>query len=244
MEFPKILFVTRALKSPGEYVDFHKHDETELVFYEKGSGETRIDGKKYEYSDGTIAVINSGVVHDETHYTDCNLIFFTIRGSDVNICDGVYKPNNFAILHKLAVQIYNETRLPRYRFNSLISAKGEELMILLARDIFANKHNNLEEIMHYIKDNCTQKLDIRQIADSYGIGYETLRHTFKEVYGMSPYSFAVYHRLQLAAELLAKSNKSCTETALECGFSDSAQFSKMFKAQFGISPRIYRKNAE
>lgn len=244
MNFPQVLFASKVIRNKDEYIEFHSHDETEFVFYENGNGETCINGRKYKYSGGSIAVIHNGSVHDETHYSDSHILFFRVRTSELMIHSGLYTPNNFSVLHKLAVQIYNEIKFPQYGFNTLISAKCEELIILLTRQTLSFKSNSLDDIMQYIKDNCCAKIDIKTLAEKKGLGYETMRHIFKKVYGISPYSFIIYHRLQKSMELLCDTNKSCTEIAFECGFSDSAQFSKMFKTQFGISPRQYRKSVE
>lgn len=244
MSFPQILFASKIIRSKDDYVDFHSHEDTEFVFYEKGFGETCIDGKKYKYSQGSIAVMLSGSVHNEVHLSDSHILFFRIRNSEPIIHSGVYNPNNFSVLHKLALQIYNEIRFPRYGFDSLISAKCEELIILLTRQILSFQSSSLDNMMQYIKNNCCGKIDIKALAEKNGMGYETMRHTFKKVYGISPYNFVIYHRLQKSTDLLSSTNKSCTEIAFECGFSDSAQFSKMFKNQFGISPNQYRKSIE
>ncbi|MBO4976774.1 MAG: AraC family transcriptional regulator [Lachnospiraceae bacterium] len=42
-------------------------------------------------------------------------------------------------------------------------------------------------------------------------------------------------------QMLLNKTLSCTEIAYRCGFSNSAQFSAMFKREKGISPYQYRK---
>jgi bacterial regulatory helix-turn-helix proteins, araC family len=34
-------------------------------------------------------------------------------------------------------------------------------------------------------------------------------------------------------------DRNCTQVALECGFSSSAQFSTMFREKYGITPKKY-----
>jgi AraC-like DNA-binding protein len=52
-------------------------------------------------------------------------------------------------------------------------------------------------------------------------------------------------RLEAAREALAEpsAKRTIAEIAYQCGFSDQAQFSRAFKAQFGITPRDYRQGA-
>ena len=54
-------------------------------------------------------------------------------------------------------------------------------------------------------------------------------------------AFIVQARLQKAAERLTADRKgSVTALAFDCGFSDSAYFSRCFRHYFGVSPREYR----
>jgi two-component system response regulator YesN len=47
-------------------------------------------------------------------------------------------------------------------------------------------------------------------------------------------------RVDRAAELLAKSDKSLCLVALECGFRDQSYFTKVFRRHFRVTPRKYR----
>jgi AraC-like DNA-binding protein len=54
-------------------------------------------------------------------------------------------------------------------------------------------------------------------------------------------AFVLEARLDKAVERLAVDRRgSITELAFDCGFSDSAYFSRCFRDRFGVSPRDYR----
>lgn len=244
MEIPELLYITRFSRRKHDRIAEHLHDHTEFVLYTNGSGTTRISGREYGFSDGCIAVINKNTLHSEYHITGADVIFFSLHNADISIRSGIYRPDNFPVLLKIAMRAYAESKATGYGFNKLISIKAAEFLILLERGIRGESDSarRIESAMRFIKENCADKINISLLAARYGMSYESFRHLFKKVYGMSPHSFAVYHRLLNACSMLCGSDKSCTEIALMCGFTDGAQFSKMFKAQFGVTPRKFRSS--
>lgn len=236
-------FVNKLKKRGGAVVKPHVHDGIECIIYRKADGVTDIDGRQYRISDGSVAVINAGVPHGEKHGGEADIVCFVSDFDAFHIPTGVYRPKNIADITKSALQIVFESNTPKAFYTTMLSAKIDELMVSVMRDILSNKdEGGLEECMHYIADNCLSDVDIKEMCRIKGIGYDSFRHRFKAVYGMSPQSFLIYCRLKKASEMLGDKDVSCTKAAHECGFCDSAQFCKMFKKQFGITPTEYKKS--
>jgi AraC family transcriptional regulator len=64
---------------------------------------------------------------------------------------------------------------------------------------------------------------------------------FEALTGTTPRQYLLRSRLRRAAvELKARSDK-IVEIALACGFGDISNFNKAFRAEFGKSPREYRR---
>ena len=70
---------------------------------------------------------------------------------------------------------------------------------------------------------------------------KTLERLFRKYTGVFPAAYLAGLRLEHAAELLKKPECSVTETALRCGFSNLAYFSRVFRQKYGLSPREYRR---
>ena len=64
-----------------------------------------------------------------------------------------------------------------------------------------------------------------------------------EKYGVSPKADLINMRLESAKRLLLYTTLSVDEIALQCGFGSIYHFSKIFKSIIGVSPSIYRHNA-
>lgn len=70
--------------------------------------------------------------------------------------------------------------------------------------------------------------------------YHFLR-TFKAVTGITPHQWLLRARLREAAQRLSSSRTEVTAIALDVGFDDLSNFIRSFRAEFGVSPRQYRR---
>jgi AraC-like DNA-binding protein len=67
-----------------------------------------------------------------------------------------------------------------------------------------------------------------------------LRRRFQEEFGMGIAEFVIKLRIHAAADALLKSAESLAEIALQNGFCDQSAFTRAFRAQMGMTPRVYR----
>jgi len=72
--------------------------------------------------------------------------------------------------------------------------------------------------------------------------YHFLR-SFKAATGVTPHQWLLRARLRTAAEKLAATTAPVTDIALDVGFDDLSNFTRTFRAEFGASPRQYRRAA-
>jgi AraC-like DNA-binding protein len=71
--------------------------------------------------------------------------------------------------------------------------------------------------------------------------YHFLR-MFRQVTGVTPHQHLLRRRLQRAALWLANEPAKIVEISLECGFGDVSNFNRAFRAEFGASPRAWRRS--
>jgi AraC family transcriptional regulator len=71
--------------------------------------------------------------------------------------------------------------------------------------------------------------------------YHFLR-TFERVAGVTPHQYILRSRLREAATRLIAESGKVVDIALDCGFGDVSNFNRAFRAEFGVSPRAYRRN--
>lgn len=84
-------------------------------------------------------------------------------------------------------------------------------------------------------------LQLEDLADAAGVSSRQLERRFKRSLGMSPIRFYLSLRLERAEHLLMYSRLSVRDAGLASGFSSIAQFSRAYKARYGLSPSHHRR---
>ena len=81
-------------------------------------------------------------------------------------------------------------------------------------------------------------ITVSSIADSFGFDRTYLYRTFKSRYGIGIKEYITSVRMEKSKEFL-KSGYTVKESAHMVGFEDEFNFSKVFKARYGVSPSKY-----
>jgi AraC-like DNA-binding protein len=84
-------------------------------------------------------------------------------------------------------------------------------------------------------------LDLRDVAASAGLPYETFRKQFRAAVGTSPAAFRLDRRIEAARALLRMTDMTHAAIAASLGFADEYHFAKRFRERAGITPRDYRR---
>ena len=92
-----------------------------------------------------------------------------------------------------------------------------------------------------IESNYPEKLSNDQLDRLAHMTVRTFQRTFLHCMHMTPSEYIVQVRVRNAANLLKESDLSLTQIALECGFSDSSYFGRIFHRAMGVTPSEYRK---
>lgn len=104
-----------------------------------------------------------------------------------------------------------------------------------------NKNIWLAKLLTIIIDNLdNESFSIEELAKKLFVSSSNLNRKVQSLLGFSTARLVRDLRLQYAAELLSKENKSVTEAASLAGFFDAAHLSRYFKQNFGCSPAAYR----
>jgi two-component system response regulator YesN len=85
-----------------------------------------------------------------------------------------------------------------------------------------------------------RRVPVARLAASVGLGASRLGHLFKRDTAQSIRAFVRARRLELAAELIASTDRRISEILYSVGFTDPANFGHAFKVVYGVSPRQYR----
>ncbi len=99
----------------------------------------------------------------------------------------------------------------------------------------------LKSVLEYIEHHFDQPITLQTLSDLAGLNPRYFCQVFKAVTHYTPIDYLVFFRLEQSCILLASTHNSITDICLQCGFNDSGYFARRFRAQYGMTPKEYRK---
>ena len=107
-----------------------------------------------------------------------------------------------------------------------------------------NTADIVKKIRRYIEENPEKDLDRGTLAAQVYLHPDYLSHIFKKHTGISISNYIIQVRTDLAKELLATTNRNISEIAIQCGYENTAYFTKIFKNAVHMTPKEYRRVKE
>ena len=97
--------------------------------------------------------------------------------------------------------------------------------------------------LQFIRSNLSREITRDDVARHAGISPSHFSRLLKERTGRSFTELLRQSRLDMACQLLNKTNKSLVEIADACGFCDQSYFTRVFQSAKEMTPRQYRESA-
>lgn len=244
-----ILFVGEHSKTYD--VQWHAHDQWELVYCTGGNGVFRFEsGSTIEYKMGDVVAIPP-----KERHTNCSVDGFTnlhIRLEDPSF------PYRSAFRVEDDEQGHLKNAFDEAKHYLLSDIQKRELVLaalgeLIASYMIVYRSNNefskpVEQIRSVIMTNyarCEFALD--EAIRSMPFHYDYLRKLFKKEMGITPLEYMTSLRMKKAEIMLTTmwgNDYSISEIAELCGFDDALYFSRVFKKYFGKSPSAFAKKRD
>ena len=95
-------------------------------------------------------------------------------------------------------------------------------------------------LLDYIHGHLTEKLGVDALSRKAYMSRNEFFKWFRLQFGISPLEYINRERIKLAKQLLASENKTVTEAAYHCGFTDVNYFVRLFKKSEGITPGTFK----
>ena len=197
--------------------DNHAYHITEACQQGEGGGRLRIPDD--------IAVL--GVDNDETI---CRLSSPNLSSLNQNIEQGGYD------VAQLIDRILRDPATPRED----VMVQPTHIVTRQSTDIYANNDQHIAEVLKYIHENISQKITVDELVALVPLSRRLLESRFKKSMGTSIYDYIIQTRIEKVAQLLCE-GMSVSEAAIELGFSDIKNLSRMFRQQRGMTPSEYRR---
>ncbi|WP_109353957.1 helix-turn-helix domain-containing protein [Sphingorhabdus sp. EL138] len=133
--------------------------------------------------------------------------------------------------------------------------RAEALASLLLADTFQQLENKDEQenrhhlspqklnlITAFIDEHSDQQITVDMLANLAGISKFHFTRMFKAETSLSPYQYVLRHRIRKAQNLLANSQRSLAEIALDAGFSSQSHLTDAFIRVIGVPPGQFRND--
>ena len=146
------------------------------------------------------------------------------------------KPFDSKLLYKIIrSQLKNRYEIKRQYATSFFTAISEDQTFSAADEQFVLKLNR------FIRENLSNTmLGVDMIVEHMNVSRTTLFNKMNNLVGASTNKYIRRIRIDIAKEMLSKTNKSVGTIAEETGFSESQYFSTVFKQETGMTPSQFK----
>ena len=216
----------------------------QIFVVNSGSGELTVDGKTFCVEKNDMFFIASSCPNnysgDEnfcTSYlgfagTGCKAIFNYYQCGKYQI----YKNKNTGkFLHELkkAIKLF---RMP----NNIpaLCASANSAVIAFFDEATTKDYSPVEQVYNYLEMNYSATVTLDDILNIYPYSKSKLCKDFSAEYGMSVFEMLNKIRLRNAASIINEyPDIKLRDLSASCGFNDVSYFCKMYKKEFGTSPK-------
>lgn len=256
--------VDTAPDSPEAGGFMHFHGVSELVLFERVSGEFIADGCRHRIGDGSIVFVPSMRRHD----------FALERGAkswvlvqiDASLVEALGLRAELARLSRsfcawpcdegsarigmLAEWLIDAVNngpaglvVPRLVELLLIAAVEAPEDGMSEAEASTAPGDRLTPVLDRMRAAPAEAITLDEAAAMCSLSPAYFSRKFSSTFGMSFTEYARVHRLHLAARQLATSARPVSQIAYEVGFSSPSYFSARFRERFAMTPREYRSSA-
>ena len=109
------------------------------------------------------------------------------------------------------------------------------------KDGYSKSNDKIKLMMIYIHEHYREKISIADLAAAAYLSERECYRVFHDCLHMTPVEYITSYRLQVACQMLAKSQETVTFISHECGLGSSSYFGKVFREYAHCSPIEYRK---
>ena len=245
----------------------HRHDFFEILYVCKGRVINQVDGENLYMGQGDLCLHNTNAQH-KLECIDKNAVLINIDLLP-SVFEGMLRgfcmeDNQIANFLKNGTDIVRNYMFFAARADALIQNRIREIVHEYTREdlcsdialeaylvllfitlerlgefSFYGVDESTQQIMDYIRENCTYAT-LNEMAEHFHYTPNYLTRLIKMRTGRNCKDIMKEAKLQKAIELLSNSKMPVGEIAERVGYHSISHFFKIFKDEYGITPRQYR----
>lgn len=248
----------------------HTHDYYEFYLFLEGDLDLEISGHARPLHPGDMVLVPPGVSHHALmHSSDRpyrrfvlwvsqeyaarllkespDYVFLMQRAATSSRCYYHFHEAEFSSIQSRLIRLLEEFHSNRYGRNAAVYLALNDLLLYMNRIIYEREHpvvsgsgDLMQEITLFIDEHLTEDLSLDVLANHVCLSKYYIAHYFKDSLGISIHQYITKKRLQSCSEAIA-AGSDITRTFDEYGFRDYSSFYRMFRKEYGMSPREYQE---
>lgn len=248
----------------------HTHDYYEFYLFLEGDLDLEISGHARPLHPGDMVLVPPGVSHHALmHSSDRpyrrfvlwvsqeyvarllkespDYVFLMQRAATSGRCYYHFHEAEFSSIQSRLIRLLEEFHSNRYGRNAAVYLALNDLLLYMNRIIYEREHpvvsgsgDLMQEITLFIDEHLTEDLSLDVLANHVCLSKYYIAHYFKDSLGISIHQYITKKRLQSCSEAIA-AGSDITRTFDEYGFRDYSSFYRMFRKEYGMSPREFQE---
>ena len=234
-----------CLQNDHRNIKLHCHDFWEIVYYTKGKGINHIGGLDIPFEEGCIICQPPGISHSEESEEGFRDIYLFLQKMDnFGMEIPVFYDSDNREIKQLFMQMFSCYHLCPHNWENIIHSILNLLMeYLISRCAGRVKNRYVEMFENIIAENISNcEFSLIEALESVPVSSTYFMKLFKKEIGYTPRDYLEKKRVEHAERLLLSGNLQnlrIKDIARLCGFHDPYYFSRVFKKQAGLSPKLY-----
>ncbi len=216
-----------------------------LLVVKGGDGIVNVNGESYPVSKHDMIYIDADTPHEYYGVSDdFSTDYLTFWGRGVNSLKAYYGIEHYGVYRNKNSRPFEE-----YTKKIIEEATAENRLSALCTfafcavtaffdEAYRKEASPIERVYNYIEANYSKIVTLDELFAFYPYSKSKLCHDFKSKYGSTIFGVILKMRLR-KADFMIKSNTNVSDAVIakECGFNDVSYFCKMYKKEYGHSPK-------
>lgn len=250
----------------------HYDADAALVYFRRGDGSVRIEGRYYPITAGDVVLLNPRELHCFTYHSGAHdrLVLYiredivrNFQCPDPGFFDIFYhrsgSPGNHIPaamaeacgIRTLMDQILSLT-CEESGWNEILAiCRIVELVAIIGRlhresaekePPVVHENGTVSQILRYINENLLSIPDTDQIARHFFRDKAYLCRLFKQHVGASLWNYVIFRRLLYSNDLI-REGASIEEACYQSGFQNYSNYFRLYKKYFGVSPSEFHRRS-
>jgi AraC family transcriptional regulator len=225
----------------------HAHERAYLAFVQQGSHQDEVGRDRDVARSATVVVMPSGVAHaNRIGGEGVRMLLVTLEPT---LREFARLPTRWRVLHggpvaRVFLRLRQTLALPAESEKATV----EELLLELV-DIVAGTPERIKDgvpncvraARTMLHDGACEPFLLRDLARATHVDAAYLSRAFRRAEGCTMGEYRRRLRTRKAASLLGKGRLPLAEVAFASGFADQSHLSRVFKAEFGVTPLRYQR---